>query len=468
MSTEKRAGNYIAAAVSLRARVFWLSLIWIAMALVATGYVLNQFFEQHVRQQYQQQLQVYADYVLASVEPSADGLLMIDQSPQSPRFLQPLSGLYWQINNQHGQTVLRSRSLWDQKIQAPSDVLSADQSHFHMVPGPDGGEVLLLEQIVRFETMPSDQWRLLVAEDSQAFRQSVDDWQQMLSIFLFVLFICLSAATLAQIVFGFSPLRRLQANMRHLQSGDIRRIDGTYPSEFASLVDGFNGVLDANERIVERARAQAGDLAHAIKTPLTIMSTALDQANVRQDVDAELAGLMREQIAMMHKQVQWRLRQSRIAAQYVTGPVHACQVEPVIDQMLRVIRKLYAERGIRFEQNIQYAEVRFFGESQDLAEMLGNLLDNAGKWAVSLVTVSVTCERGQFVLEVQDDGPGIQPNQYSKALTRGRRLDESAPGSGLGLAITNDLVQLYQGEIELESSDLGGLLARLRLPGQCK
>ena len=100
--------------------------------------------------------------------------------------------------------------------------------------------------------------------------------------------------------------------------------------------------------------------------------------------------------------------------------------------------------------------------------MLGNLLDNAGKWAVSLVTVSVTCERGQFVLEVQDDGPGIQPNQYSKALTRGRRLDESAPGSGLGLAITNDLVQLYQGEIELEPSDLGGLRARLRLPGQCK
>ena len=445
----------------------WVSLVWIALALVATGYVLNQLFEHHVRQQYQQQLQVYADYVLASLEPSPGGLLQIDQSPQSPRFLQPLSGLYWQVNNEQGEAVLRSRSLWDQKLQAPSDVLSAGQTHFHLVTGPKAAEVLMLEQTIRFEALAGKRWRLLVAEDAQGLMRSLADWQQMLSIFLSVLFVCLAVAAFAQIVVGFAPLRRLQTSIRQLERGDVKRLEGAYPSEFFPLVEGFNGVLDANERIVDRARAQAGDLAHAIKTPLTVISTALDQAAAGQLSDADLAGLIRDQISVMRNQVDWRLRRARMAAQSggISGQV--CQVEPVIEQMLRVMHKLYADRGIQFELEAAQTGFMFFGENQDLTEMVGNLVDNAGKWARSKVSIRLAIDQGQLCIDIEDDGPGIAVQQRTEVIKRGARMDEQVPGAGLGLAIVKELVQLYRGSLELDTSArLGGLLARLRLPGR--
>ena len=461
-SNKNRAFNQ----ASLRARVLWVSLVWVALALAATGYVLNQLFEHHVRQQYQQQLQVYADYVLAGLEPTTDGRLQTDQSPQSPRFLQPLSGLYWQVNNERGEAVLRSRSLWDQKLQAPSDVLSSGQAHFHLVPGPQGVEVLMLEQTIRFEALADQSWRLLVAEDAQAFMRSIDDWRQMLFIFLAVLFVCLAVAAFAQIVVGFAPLRRLQTSIRQLEQGDVKRLEGEYPNEFSALVDGFNGVLDANERIVERARAQAGDLAHAIKTPLTVMSTALDRADGGQVSDVELAGLIREQISVMRTQVDWRLRRARMAAQSGGISRQVCEVQPIIEPIVRVMQKLYAEREIQFGLEPMQAGLRFLGESQDLAEMVGNLLDNAGKWAKSMVTVRLAVNQGQLCIEIEDDGPGIAVLQRAEVVKRGTRMDEQVPGAGLGLAIVKELVELYEGSLELNASRFGGLLATLRLPGR--
>lgn len=466
MLTDKTAEHQKKQTASLKLRVFLVSLGWIALALAATGYVLNQLFEHHVRQQYQQQLQVYADYVLTSIDVASGQVPQLDQSPQNPRFVTPLSGLYWQLNDSQGQAILRSRSLWDEQLDAPSDTLPDSQVHFHMTAGPRGSEVLMLEQSIRFESAPQQQWRLLVAEDAEEFMNSIRDWQQMLVMFLLVLFTCLALAAMAQIVVGLSPLRRLQTNIGQLQSGDSSRLEGTYPSEFSALVDGFNSVLDINEMMVERARAQAGDLAHAVKTPLTVMSNALDQLQAGQSSNSDLYRVFREQIAMMRTQVDWRLRRARIATQSTGLPGKFCAVDPILDQLVRVMRKLYGERGISFEFDRRALGLKFFGESQDLTEMIGNLLDNAGKYAKSLVTVRLQYRPDQLLLEVEDDGPGISPDKRTEVLRRGVRMDERTPGSGLGLAIVNDLVQLYHGSLELQTSASGGLLARLRLPGR--
>lgn len=466
MTIYKTASDSKKQATSLKLRVFLVSLAWIALALAATGYVLNQLFEHHVRQQYQQQLQVYADYVLTGIDFPVDGMPQLDQSPQNPRFLTPLSGLYWQLNNEQGHAILRSRSLWDEQLDAPNDVLGAGQVHFHMMPGPQGKEVLLLEQTIRFQASPDRRWRLLVAEDAQALMSSIGDWQQMLVTFLFVLFISLGLAALAQIVVGLSPLRRLQESIRRLQAGDTSRLEGVYPSEFSGLVKGFNDVLDANERVIARARAQAGDLAHAIKTPLTVMSTALDQIDQKASGDPDLYRLFREQIETMRAQVDWRLRRARAGAQVTGVPGRSCLIGPVLDQLTRVMEKLYGPRGVRFELEKLPHEMRFAGESQDLAEIIGNLLDNGGKFANSLVRISVQGDARKLYVEIEDDGPGIAMERRAQVLRRGVRMDEEIPGAGLGLAIVHDLVQLYRGSLELQSSSLGGLSVRLELPGR--
>ena len=449
---------------SLRLRVVLISVLWIALALVVTGHVLNQLFEDHVREQYQRQLQVYADYVLADIGQGPDGQPKLERAQQNPRFVKPLSGLYWQINDEQGNPVLRSRSLWDQALVVPKDSLASNQTHFHMEQGPQDKSVLLLEQIVRFEWSESRRWRLLVAENSDDLTASVADWQRSLALFLSVLFVGLLLAVVAQAFFGFTPLRRLQRAITALRQGTVSRLEGDYPSEFAPLVTEFNAVLQANEKIIDRARAQAGDLAHAIKTPITVINNATDRA-LRADIgQAEFVELIQQQLQSLQSTVDWRLRRARLAAQLGGVSARSTPVAPVLRQLLEVMQKLYADRGVLFEADIPDTTINFDGESQDLMEILGNLLDNAGKWAKHRVQVRVTKDARHVVISVDDDGEGLEPDQMDLAIRRGIRLDEQVHGSGLGLAIVRDMVDLYEGSIELSDSLLGGLSVQVKFP----
>jgi signal transduction histidine kinase len=452
---------------SLRVRVVLISMLWIAAALVGTGYVLNQLFEGHVRTQYQRQLQVYADYVLADIGQDARGQPQLERPPQNPRLLQPLSGLYWQLNDESGHPVLRSRSLWDQVLQAPRDALADKQTHFHEESGPADRPVLLLEQVVRFEWGASRQWRLLVAEDAGDLMASIAQWQRSLALFLSVLFVGLLLAVVAQAVFGFAPLRRLQTAITALRQGEVNRLQGSYPSEFAPLVDDFNGVLAANEKMIERTRAQAGDLAHAIKTPITIMTNATDQAQQADLEQGQLIDVVQKQLQALQTTVDGQLRRARLAAQatgHVTGV--ACRLSPIapaLQQLLTVIQKLYTDRELRFDVAMPDPDLQFPGESQDLVEILGNLLDNAAKWAKHRIRIQVLQQQNQLLLLVEDDGPGIASEKMTAATVRGTRLDEQVHGSGLGLAIVRDLVTSYGGSLRLSDSPLGGLCVSVQM-----
>ncbi len=256
------------------------------------------------------------------------------------------------------------------------------------------------------------------------------------------------------------PFGRLRRQLLDLRGGSGRRIEGSYPTEVQPLVNDLNSLLEQREQVVRRALAKAGDLAHGLKTPLAVLAQEADRADAAGQ--QETASSISLQVERMRRQVDYHLAQAR-AATPGNVPGARCPVLPSVEGLTRTLLRIYAGRGLSVDANVS-PEHSIRGQREDLEEMLGNLLDNACKWARSRVKIQSVQEDGAVVLTVDDDGPGLPPSMRDRVLQRGVRLDEAAPGSGLGLAIVRDLAELYQGTIALEDSPLGGLRARLRLP----
>jgi len=276
--------------------------------------------------------------------------------------------------------------------------------------------------------------------------------------FLFAFF-CLVAGILL-IRAGLSPFRRLRRQLSGVRDGSSRRIEGAYPTEVQPLVNDLNSLLEHRERMVQRALAKAGDLAHGLKTPLAVLAQEADRAEATgQHETAEMISL---QVERMRRQVDYHLAHAR-AAGFGDVPGARCPVLPSVEGLTRTLLRIYASRGLAIKVDVS-PEHFIRGQREDLEEMLGNLLDNACKWAKSSVKIQSVQENDAVVLTVDDDGPGLVPSMRDVVLQRGVRADEAAPGSGLGLAIVRDLAELYEGTISLEDSPMSGLRARLRLP----
>jgi signal transduction histidine kinase len=252
----------------------------------------------------------------------------------------------------------------------------------------------------------------------------------------------------------------LQRELASIRRGEQERIMGGYPSEVAPLAEELNLLISANRDILERARTQVGNLAHALKTPLSVIVNEADAA------PGQLAQKVQEQAQIMRDQISFYLDRARAAAR--GGALGAATpVAPSIEALLRAFSKIYGDKGVIFSGGAD-PQLRFLGERQDLEEMIGNLLDNAGKWAKTHVTIDVSIEaasRPALRVVIDDDGPGLAPHLRMTATQRGRRLDETKPGSGLGLSIVVDLAAAYGGSLQLNDSPTGGLRAELRLPG---
>lgn len=462
-------------ATSLHLRLLAMTLLGVALALLLAGVVLSSLFHDALLRQFQQGLEQQLDQVTARVSFDAQGQPQLDDTSLSdPRWQRPYSGLYWQINGAEQAVLLRSRSLWDTSLANPPDVLADGALHVHSGLGPQGVPLLVLERLVRPEAMPEQRWRLLVAGDTQAVDAAVTRLKGMLALALGVLLVLLLLAGWAQVALGLAPLRTLQRAMADLQDGREKKIRGPVPLEVQPLVDGFNAVLARNAQVIERARQQTGNLAHAIKTPLAVLAQAAEAVPQRHPAttpertsETALSRLVIEQVALARRQVDWHLARARAAGAFAV-PGHRVVVEPVVRGLMRVMDKVHAGRALQLRCGPVRADIAFAGEEQDLQEMLGNLLDNACKWARQVVQVEVVLvtidAAAMLQITVQDDGPGIAQEQRDAVLARGVRIDESVPGSGLGLAIVGDLVRLYAGSLTLDSPTGGGLRARIRLP----
>jgi signal transduction histidine kinase len=275
-----------------------------------------------------------------------------------------------------------------------------------------------------------------------------------------VIAIITAIAGFAVVRSGLAPLDEIRRRLRGIQSGTERRLQGHYPSEVQPLVDDMNALLAHQEQAVQRALAKAGDLAHGLKTPLAVMSQDAQRAAAAGQSD--LATALSEQIERMRRQIEYHLAHARAAASGASAGVR-CSIAASAEPLARTLLRLYAGRGITIDVRVPPDhEVRC--QREDLDEMLGNLLDNACKWARACVSVDSAADGDALDISVEDDGPGVDASMRDVVLQRGVRADEAAPGSGLGLAIVRDLAELYGGSIALERSPSGGLRARIRLP----
>jgi signal transduction histidine kinase len=426
--------------------------VWCALWLSAGGYALSALFGDTVDRNFDARLGVLLEGVVAGSELSADGELQLRLQVGEPRFQQPLSGWYWQIDD-GAQLLRRSHSLWDASLPvalAPGQLAAARD-----VVGPDGQPLRLL---VRAITLPGADTPLLyaVAGDLREIQRDRQNFNRVLSLGLAVMFIGVIGAALVQIRFGLEPLRRIGRALGAIRGGATARLEGDFPAEIAPLATELNALLDHNEALVERARTHVGNLAHGLKTPLSVLT------NEARRTEGPLAELVGRQVALMRRQVDHHLARARAIA---TGSILGARTEvlPVLRDLERTLGRIYAERALAIELACP-SELAFRGARQDLEEMLGNLMDNSCKWAAARVTVRAEPAGDHLHIAIEDDGPGLPASRRAEVLERGRRLDEQVPGTGLGLAIVADLAQLYGGRLVLDTAAAGGLRALLSLP----
>lgn len=452
---------------SLRVRLLFGTLFWIAASIVVAGWGLSSLFHRHVQIQFQTELTSHLDQLTAQLAVDAQNVLTLQMPLSDPRLTRPFSGYYWQIDRvaggPDGVGALRSRSLWDHVLSLPAPELAGGDSPRVHIAGPQGQWLNAVMRTVQLDDTPGQApitLRLMAAVDERFLLEPVAQFNSTLWLALAVLAVGLVVAASVQVWVGLAPLRALRQALGQIHSGKTQRLEGQFPTEVMPLIDDFNQVLAQNAQVVERARTHAGNLAHALKTPLSVLANA---AQAQGNAPSELALLVNEQVDIARKQVNYHLARAQAAAASRLPGVKT-ELLPVILGLVRVMQRIHAERALDVQVEPMAANLCFRGETQDLQEMLGNLLDNACKWAVHHVVVKARPDEQGLVITVDDDGPGLPPAQRDVVLQRGVRADEQVHGSGLGLAIVDDLTRLYGGSVVLVDSPICGLRAMLTLP----
>jgi len=451
---------------SLRLRLLAGTLAWMLAAIALAGWGLRALFQDHITQQLQEQLVMQLDHLSGAVDWQPGGRVSVAHLGADARMEQPLSGLYWQIDELGSPqgaparaAVARSRSLWDQQLALPAAPGAVPVKGYRQLQLQDaqGHALLAVARILQLPEDDAPPLRLVVAGDKALLAEPLQRFTYMLLLALAMLAAGMALAVALQLQLALRPLKLLRQGLAQVRSGAATQLAGRYPQELEPLVAEFNHVLLENADMVQRARTQAGNLAHAVHTPLSVLANAAAQDT------GPLAQLVQEQVAAARRQVDYHLARARAAAAVRATGLATPVLEPV-RALLRTMTRLHDARDLSFELAPQAQDLAFRGETQDLYELLGNLIDNAGKWARTRIVVDVQREGGQLCITVDDDGPGIPEEQRERMFERGVQLDERRPGSGLGLDIVRALVDSYGGSVQAQESPLGGARLRLCLP----
>lgn len=431
---------------SLRRRLLLVAGIGLVLVSVLASVLLGELFKRSARDRLDHELQQDMLTLLAQAEVDPEGQLRLRQEPNDARFQRVFSGAYWQIADQQGKVLLQSRSLWDQTLAA-----TADGPTQRNLPGPMQQSLRARVQQVRLPRA-AQAYVAVVANDRSALDADVAAFRQRTAIALAVLVAAWLAVLASQVHFGLRPLRGLRQQLERIRRGEAERIDRRQLDlEIAPLADELDALLDHHQRMVARARSSAEDLAHALKTPLSVLA-------------AETQGDGRDWRRTLHEQGA-RMRASidrYLAAGLAVDHRQRSEVAPAAEALCRLMTRVHASRGIHFRVDVAPG-LAFAGAVTDLEEMLGNLLDNAGKWARHEVRLRALAQQDRLHIEVRDDGPGLDEAKLESVLQRGVRLDERVEGSGLGLAIAADIAASHGGSLRL-SNENPGLRARLELP----
>ena len=447
---------------SLRLRLLAAGAASILIALALAGLGLTLLFERHVERRVVVELELDLRQLIGHLGRGENGALHLERPLADPRFEVPLSGLYWQITEEPGGVVLRSRSLWDGTLDLPIDRLRTGEVHRHITAGPGGATLLILERHIDLpHSLGGGAVRAAVAIDRAEIHVAGRAFASELAPSLAVLAAVLIAAAWVQVRVGLKPLDAIRRRLAAIRTGAAARLGTDFPNEVQPLAAEVDSLLDTQDATIERARAHAADLAHGLKTPLTVLAD--DARQLRTRGEAEIADEIAVLVEGMRRHVERELARARAG---VRARGAASQpVSPIAEQVVEVMRR--TPRGKELSWHIDVPSDLAVGiDAQDLAEILGNLIENAAQWAKTSVRLCGCHDSDATGLLVEDDGPGVPDHQVETVLARGGRLDATKPGAGLGLAIVGDLVETYGGSLVLSRSPLGGLRAELRLPGR--
>ncbi|GJE29485.1 ATP-binding protein [Methylobacterium organophilum] len=449
---------------SIAVRLAVSSLLSSTAILVLAAWILTTLYRENTERGFDSRLLVYANNLATDLvspnDPETRSFALGD-----PRFDLPLSGWYWQVGRPDARPrdLRGSRSLVGVPLKGPDQAGTATIGQIRQGYG-HGQDDRLLRIVERDVDLGQEgRYTVRVAGPADEIVNDVDRFRFSLFVTFGLLGFSLAVTALLQIRFGLAPLTKLRTALGAIRRGEADRIDGEYPRDIAPLAGEINLLIETNREILERARTQVGNLAHALKTPLSIIVNEVGGG----EAPPELADKIREQAAVMRDQVNYHLDRARAAA--LAGTLGAStEVEPALAGLVRTFGKIYRDKDIAYEVQVPPG-LRFRGERQDFEEMVGNLVDNASKWANGRVAISAAAVGEQdfphLIVAVEDDGPGLPEADLTAVLKRGRRLDETKPGSGLGLSIVADLAALYRGRFRLEQAAIGGLRAVLEVPG---
>ena len=424
---------------------------WVAVLLIGGGLALDRVLNTAITRNFDNQIEYVLTAMIASAEIGPDGEVRFNRPLGDQRFLEPYSGLYWQVYGRRHEP-FRSRSLWDRalavKPNAGSDVHVYDSEEF------PGDALRILERNVRLPGSPTI-WRFQVAQTRSGLDEQIGVLRRTLVRSFLLLGLGLMILSALQATYGLWPLRHLRREIARVRTGKTSRVRARMPTEVAPMVEELNDLLAHNENQAEEARRHAGNLAHALKTPLTVI---MNEAMVKSD---DLTATVVREATTMRRQVDHHLARARAVGRRGSAQSMA-EVWPSLQAVERAVSRLYPDVTIDLD-GIKDASVHV--ERQDLDETLGNQIENAAKYGGGRVFVTVARDGGFIEFLVEDDGCGIPEAERIAIFERGARLDSGKPGTGLGLAIVRDVAEIYGGAVSLEESeDLGGLLARLRLP----
>lgn len=437
---------------SLTRRMIGVAALWIFILLLGGGIALDRVLTNAVTRNFDAQLQYVLTAMIASAEIGPDTEVRFNRPLGDQRFLEPYSGLYWQVSGM-GHDPFRSRSLWDRALLVKGGHHDID-THVYDSKEFASESLRVLE---RDASLPGSTvtWRFQVAQSREGLDEQIATLRRTLIRSFAILGLGLIIMAALQAAFGLWPLHKVRRAIAAVRSGQASRVEARLPSEIAPMAEELNDLLAHNDRQAEEARRHAGNLAHALKTPLTVI---MNEATARSP---DLATTVFREATTMRRQVDHHLARARAVGRRGNAQSRA-NVWQSLSAVERAVGRLYPHVTIDLDGDRE-AEVHV--ERQDLDEMLGNLIENAAKYGGGRVFVTVSRQAGFAEIMVEDDGRGIPEAEREAIFERGARLDTGKPGTGLGLAIVRDVAEIYGGTVGLEESeDLGGLLARLRLP----
>lgn len=428
--------------LSLRNRLLAGAVIWLGLMVFSAGLLIPNLIKDYLEEDIRQQLSLSLDELTANIDVDSQGRMVMPFRLSDPRFNRPYSGLYWMAVTEN--QVMRSRSLWDQLITF---------KRFKGARGANGEKLVYIQRNIYLPDF-SEPITITVGLDEQPLEDTLHALMGQISLVLMLLFVGILILIGLQVSWSLRPLGKMQKELHKLRSGEQNSLENNYPKEVQPLTSDLNALLFHYQELLQRARNHAGNLSHALKTPISVLKNEVSQ------LDADTKEKLEPSLSNLQQQIDYHLGRARMA-----GSMHilavSCQPSDQVDAISIAFDKVFADREILLINELN-SDLKVAVEATDMDEMLGNLLENGYKWAKSQIRVySEPVSDTQVALVVEDNGPGIPDEKKDLVMKRGVRLDEETPGSGLGLNIVQEMAHSYRGQLILEDSDSGGTKAKL-------